>query len=556
MRILVLETASVTAVVRAGRRIEDEHPGADIVIAVTEVEQWKYGDSGFETWTLGEERLPLADDRVWAEVLNRGFDLVLIPVGVPRQALLFVARRVASTPQMRFELDLGSVLRCRRRRFIRLFLVIYSFVVYAPVGIALRLSRAADGALVVGAQVLARLIARWGKGRRREEAGPVCHVITSLGTGGAQRQLIDYVRRAAPSPVPLVTIALFEYNELFVDELEDEGIDVEIIYRICRTSRFGHILGRAFPYSTVFFLLWRRLRRLRPRCTYSWLFTANVVTAPAAFLAGVPEVVSSVRNISVWKTWPQYRHWWYRAADRCSAPLNSVIVGNSQAVANDFATWSGAAPSSMRVIHNGVDEDRLLTAPVSDIRRELGIPEEVLVALTLGRIAYEKNHAMLLRCSAELMRRGRDFRVLIVGHGELEQDLRALCSDLGLERHVHFAGKTDEPQSFYRSADLFVLSSIIEGMPNSLMEAQLFGLPAVTTRSGGSGEVVEDGSTGFVVEVGDEEAFVDRMDRLLKDPQLRSEMGCRAQERMRSEFSIEKMAAAIDRLTGRTVGPG
>ena len=76
----------------------------------------------------------------------------------------------------------------------------------------------------------------------------------------------------------------------------------------------------------------------------------------------------------------------------------------------------------------------------------------------------------------------------------------------------------------------------------------------MTTRSGGSGEVVEDGSTGFAVEVGDEEAFVDRMDLLLRDPELRSEMGSRAQERMRSEFSIEEMAAAIDQLTGRTAG--
>lgn len=556
MRILILATASVNAVVRAAARSEDEYPGANIVIAVPEVEQWKYGDSGLETWTLGEEWLPLADDEVWAKVLERGFDLVLIPLGLPRQALLFLARRVASTPQMRFELDLYSVLRCHGRALIRLLLVLHTFVVYAPIGIGLRLSRAADGALVVGVQVLARMVSPRKAGRQEEVAGPVCHVITSLGTGGAQRQLVDYLRRAAPSPVPLVTIALFEYNELFVDELEDEGTDVEIIYRTCRASRLGHILGRAFPYSTVLFLLWRRLRRLRPRCTYSWLFTANVVTAPAARLAGVAEVMSSVRNISAWKRWPQYRHWWYRAADRCSAPLNSVIVGNSQAVADDFAIWSGAARSSLRVIHNGVDGDRFLAAPVSDVRRQLGIPKEMPVVLTLGRLAHEKNHAMLLRCCAELVGRGRDFRVVVVGHGELEQDLRALCSDLGLEDRVHFAGKTDEPQSFYRSADLFVLSSTIEGMPNSLMEAQLFGLPAVTTRSGGSGEMVEDGSTGFVVEVGDEEAFVARMDRLLKDPELRSEMGRRAQERMRSEFPIEKMVAAIDRLTGRTAGPG
>ncbi|MCK5377286.1 MAG: hypothetical protein KAJ97_09405, partial [Acidobacteria bacterium] len=135
MRILILATASVNTVVRAAARSEDEYPGANIVIAVPEVEQWKYGDSGLETWTLGEEWLPLADDEVWGNVLERGFDLVLIPLGVPRQALLFLARRVASTPQMRFELDLYSVLRCHGRALIRLLLVLYTFVVYVPIGI-------------------------------------------------------------------------------------------------------------------------------------------------------------------------------------------------------------------------------------------------------------------------------------------------------------------------------------------------------------------------------------------------------------------------------------
>jgi len=553
MRALVLATTSSEKVMRTARALERERPGITCVVGVPEVEEWKYTADGDSTLVLGEQWLSLDSPATREKIDREGFDLTLLPMGVPRQAFLYLARYVRSKKDHAFLLEAGP-LRLRKWWLIVPFLVVFSFVCFGPISLFLRTARWLDGGILLLVQLAARLVGR------RNEALPtrdlICHTVTSLGTGGAQRQVVEYLRSAQSNGSPIRLLVLFEYNDLFLNELEKSGIGCEIIYRRCRSSRVGRFCGRAFPNSTVFFLLWHRLRQLRPRCTYSWLFLANVITAPAARLAGVDRVFSSIRNLSVWKSWPEYRHWWYRPADRLSAPLNDVIVGNAQAVIEDYVEWSGIEPEKTCVIRNAIDVERFLATPVSDLRARLDIPPEVALVLTVGRLAHEKNHAMLLRCFAEIRSRGHNARLMVVGHGELEPKLRQMCTDLDVESYVDFVGKTSEPENFFRAADLFALSSDIEGLPNVLLEAQAFGLSAVTTRSGGSGEVVEDGSTGFVVEVGDEAMFVDRMDRLLRDPELRLEMGRRAQERMRSEFSIEEMVAAIDRLTGRTAGSG
>ena len=145
------------------------------------------------------------------------------------------------------------------------------------------------------------------------------------------------------------------------------------------------------------------------------------------------------------------------------------------------------------------------------------------------------------------------WHLLVVGHGVLETRLRQLVDDLGLHGHVTFTGRVDDPQSYYRAATLFVLSSRIEGLPNALIEAQMFGVAAVTTDCGGAGDVVDDGQTGRVVPIGDVEALARNIEELLRENKTRAAMGRAAAEASRRKFDIQAMVEAIDKLSGRTV---
>jgi len=548
-KLLILATAGPERVRRVAAAWSAARPDGQVVVGVAEADRWRYADSGAEVLTLGENSLAL--DMPWARALvaGRAFDLIIVPIGVPRPGFARLPGFVLAIRPTSVRVETWLGLRLASRGVAWLFLAGLVPVLDWPLRALVGAARALDGLALLALQAVA--------GRRRRGVtgdGPICHVISSLGTGGAQRQVLACARHEAARGREVRLLVLTAHG----DPEDEPCLVVETVYDRLRSTRLRHLLAYAFPESALVLALTAALRGLQPRCIWSWLFLANVVAAPAARLAGVPWIVTSVRNLSAWKSWSDYGHWWYRRADRRAAALSDLVVVNARALVADYATWAQVSPGKLRVVPNGIDGERLLAAPWRDLRPELGIAPTLPVVLTMGRLAPEKNQGLLLRCSARLLAEGLEHRLVIVGHGEGEASLRWEAAALGLGAAVIFAGKTSEPQSWYRSADIFVLSSDLEGMPNALMEAQLFGLAAVTTAAGGAGEVVVDGETGIVVPVGDEEAFARSLGRLLTDEPLRHHLGVRARHRMLTELSLERTVAAMGALieTSKEGRPG
>ncbi len=402
------------------------------------------------------------------------------------------------------------------------------------------LARALDGVGLVALGTAARW---WPAGRG--EGGAVCHVIHSLELGGGQRQFLDLAVHA--SDAQAIFVSLTDRGGPQTQEGGDTR--VEQLYSNFRRTLLLHGLAFFFPQTVCTLALCRRLQRWRPASTWGWLFLGYVVAAPAARLAGVPRVVIRVENLSAWKTWPPHRRWWNRLADRNAARLADVVVVNAEALVEDFARWAGVAREKIVVVPNGVDAEGWLARAWRDRRPELGIAPGEVVVLTVGRLAREKNQQLLLRASARVHAQGLPHHLILVGEGEREGALRRSAAELGLGRCVHFVGATATPHDFYRSADVFALSSAIEGLPNALLEAQVFGLPAVTTAAAGAGEVVVDGETGYVVPCGEVEPLAAALARLVADPSLRRQLGLAGQERVRREFSIHGWLRRIHELS-------
>lgn len=406
--------------------------------------------------------------------------------------------------------------------------------------VLLRLARALDGVPVLALGWLARLVPR-GEARQRG----VCHVIHSLGLGGGQRQFLAFARCRDQRDATFVSLT--DTDGPFSATVDEVG--VVQLYRAFRRNIVTHGLAYLFPHTALTLALYGRLRRERPRCVWGWLFLANVVAAPAARLAGVGRVIVRVENMSAWKRWPPHRRWWNRWADGNAARLADVVVVNAAALVDDFARWARVAREKIVIVRNGVDAEGWLTRPWQDRRRKLGVAPGEVVVLTVGRLAREKNQELLLRACALLHGEGLPHHLVIVGDGELAAPLRQLAAELGLARWVHFVGATATVQDFYRSADVFALSSDIEGLPNALLEAQTFALPVVTTAAGGAGEVVLDGETGYVVRCGRADELAAALGRLVADPQLRQRLGSAGQRRVRREFSIEGWVRQIEELS-------
>ncbi len=179
----------------------------------------------------------------------------------------------------------------------------------------------------------------------------------------------------------------------------------------------------------------------------------------------------------------------------------------------------------------------------------------------VARLDYLKDHATAIRTLARVAARTGRARLVLVGEGPEGPSVRALVGQLGLEDNVRFLGLRQDVARLLPAADLFLLTSVSEGIPLTLIEAMCAGLPVVCTRVGGTGEVVLDGQTGFLAPARDDAALAEAVLRLGSDADLRRRLGEEGRQRARALFSEAHMAERYlglydEMLRGRTLPRG
>lgn len=204
---------------------------------------------------------------------------------------------------------------------------------------------------------------------------------------------------------------------------------------------------------------------------------------------------------------------------RLRRPQIRIALGSADrvfAVSESLARLAvelGADPARLRLVPNGVDASRFRPAPRAAARRQLGVPEDRPLIVSVGGLTVRKGYHRVLAVLPELIGEHPDLLFAIVGGGGIEGDtgpmLRQLTGDLGLERHVRFAGPRPhaEVAAWLQAADLFCLATSNEGRPNAILEALACGVPVVATDVGGNAEIVRDGEDGLLVPFGDAAAL-------------------------------------------------
>ena len=376
---------------------------------------------------------------------------------------------------------------------------------------------------------------------RRRRPGPVpggrrqrlLYVISTLGVGGAQVQLAGLLDR-----LPADTYE----PELLV--LGDQAEDFSRQW-LARTDVPIHYL-RQWPRLTLSALEIRDLCAARQYdVVHTWLFMANLLGAAGARLAGVPVVIASVRNLSVWKRRRYYGKWWYRPADILASRAADLVTVNAAALAPDHGRWALMPSSRIAVIHNGLDPASFLT-PRDEARaallRELGVPASAALIGTVGRLAIEKDHATFLRLIAAVRRTRPEAHAVLIGDGVERVRLEALAAELGIAAHVNFLGVRPDARRLMAGLDLFVLTSFTEGFPNVLLEATLLGVPCVATDVAGNPDVLHFTESLFAV--GDLDAGRTRILAALADRALTTARATAARARARELFSADRTAAS------------
>jgi glycosyltransferase involved in cell wall biosynthesis len=215
-------------------------------------------------------------------------------------------------------------------------------------------------------------------------------------------------------------------------------------------------------------------------------------------------------------------------------------------LAAEVQKFASAQEDRVRVLRNPFDFSRI--EKLASEPGETPDSNHSPVIVFAGRLTPQKRPDLLLRALARLRGEPRA-QLWICGEGPKEATLRAQVRQLGLGERVRMLGFQDNPYRFLRKADLFVLCSDFEGLPNALVEAQGLGLPAVATRCPfGPDEIIEDKVTGLLVPVGNVEALATAIDEILSAPERGRTMGRAAAERTRRQFDSARVTRTWERI--------
>ena len=243
-----------------------------------------------------------------------------------------------------------------------------------------------------------------------------------------------------------------------------------------------------------------------------------------------------------------WRKWLISRIERRIGRLAHLVI----AVSEDeraHAASIGLDPARLHCINNGVAPiDR---APRDAIRARLGLAQDHVAIGFVGRFSSEKGPDRLIDAFAEIAGTAKDARLVMLGDGPMEDDVRAQAQRLGLDDRVLWLGPVDGREHM-PALDILALPSAYEGLPYAVLEARAAGLPIVATDVGGVSTVVSDGSDGFIVKNWDQSAFAGRLAELVDDPALRGRMAASSLNH-RDAFGIDQMIDGTLAVYGKAI---
>lgn len=358
----------------------------------------------------------------------------------------------------------------------------------------------------------------------------ILYVIGQLSPDGTEWQLVQLLRGMNKTFFQCYVCPLWPALDL-APEIQRTGATLIPMYKRCRFD------------LTVSFRLARFIRKEKIDIVHCMLPTANLWGRLGGILAQA-KIVISERNVETWKPW----YWLW--LDRRLARYTSMILTNAEAIKSFVVSSTKIEPDRVRVIYNSVNPARFSSVDSTELRCELGIMPEARVVTSIGRLEEQKDFFTFLAACAMVRERVSPLplKILIVGQGSLREALERRSQALGLADDTIFLGWRENIEAVLALTDVFVLTSIREGLPNVVLEAMAAGKPVVASRVGGTPEVVVDGVTGLIVSPRDASACAEAVCRLLDTSAEATAMGEHGRARVSEMFTHARMVRETEAI--------
>ena len=357
----------------------------------------------------------------------------------------------------------------------------------------------------------------------------VLHLIETSGPGGAEKMLITLAESMAKGRYNSA-ICLLKDGWLS-SQLKQRGLETFII-----PSR------RSFDFAWLLNMC-HLIREKKIDLIHAHEFTMNTYGCMASVITRIP-MIATVHGTNYYGE--KLRR---RMAYRLVSKWSSHMVAVSRGIKEFLVDQAGIKEERITVVYNGIDTRNYQQSQTLDrLRKELDIKEREPVIGTIGNLYPVKGHTYLLQAVKEVVKLFPQSIFLFAGRGALLNKLQEEAAQLNIKGNVKFIGFREDVPQLLRVMDIFVLPSLYEGLPVSLLEAMASGKPAIATYVGGNSEVLIDGETGFLVPARDPVSLSEKIISLLRDEGLAKRMGEAGRLRVEKEFSLGLMIQRYQQL--------
>lgn len=348
------------------------------------------------------------------------------------------------------------------------------------------------------------------------------HIMLSLSTGGMEKFVIDLIPRFDTIKVQSTVCCIGEIGDLS-DRLREAGIKIHLVNKsLMGQLRFYHELTNIF-----------RRERVDIAHSYSGVYRDAVIPA---MWARVPINIHTDQG----KFYPdpdsrraRFNHWFF-------SHFRDMVVAVSDELRNYLIDEVKLHPNKVTTIYNAVDvQEHNLAIDVNAKKGTLDISQDEKIIGIIARLVPVKDHQTLFLAFKKIRQVNPKIRLLVVGEGPLEQELKNYVSSLSEEKNIIFLGNRTDVKELLHIMDIVCLSSIHEGLSLTLLEAMASARPVIATNVGGNAELVIDGLTGFLVPSQNPDRMAETLAKLLKDEEKRKSMGEMGRRRVEERFNIQ-----------------
>lgn len=367
----------------------------------------------------------------------------------------------------------------------------------------------------------------------------ILFIIDHLGQGGAQKMLYYLSTGLVKKMNYQVMVVSLQKRNMYSAWFEKVGIKVvylgiDIQGSPLEASSFVKTI--VFSRREIWFSLVKLLKlvvEFKPDVISTFLFGADFFGVLAGAFTRT-KVVCAIRATNIWK------RWWHQLASRMTYPFVSSFTVNSTRTLAYLNKKEGVPLSKINCIFNSVELKRPRIKP-GEVREMYNVSNSIFWVVAAGRLDEQKGFDYLIQSASILKNRGIPFVLSIFGEGPLKNALENQIAVLNLESHVRLEGYRDDLNPVLLSADVFVLSSIYEGMPNVILEAMSMGLPVVAADVDGVCDIITHDRDGLLVQTKNPEDLYTAMYRLYGNKNLRKKLSAYGYEQVKRKFSMDAM---------------